>query len=1557
MSQKLLKSKPVYVDTDTADIRLGPNAGRYLKNYRNNFNKNPSGSEGGNFGVGTPLQSTLQTVKVNLPNGINKKIGGKEFVETNEYYYMNWNSNQFCGIYRINGKDNTCDLVMVDPILNFSLDPVYQISADRIALRVIYVTDENGLKVPFEKFLVFTDKNNWQYWINVESAIATKGYNATDFPYFTVNGPFFDRSELIQYASRPPLFPPAIAEIPYAATDIGKTNHLLKTATQFAYRYIYIDGRTTALSAYSEPYYLIQSACNINNEGLSRGLNLMLYAGSVWVEKIQIFKRNCNGDFVLYDTIFKFDTCGANDPELIEQSYWLRTNPWAIYGYNQESNSITYPYYGDKDSIPFDNTNLGDTFFQTSLPIKSAALSDAGDAVLLSNNLKNYNNFDCNTINNIQLKITQPTNTDACAPTTVKISAYAYIGEQGHANQVVYHNGTDTVRRFGGINYHLFPKNPITITEPFSQKYNLTLNANDGFIGYLAGTPYFAIGQQYICDGNGNLTFAGVIDSSNQEQLTLIFNTIQNGGFFVQKFDFTVPAGNYIFRIANHISTDTSNFQSTSTYIYYSARHEVIRGYWGNNILPVNRDKEIEIAACAGNVDLWNTTQNDMLIIYTPPPIGFISTNERFIDGYFTESETSTIGWEGALYYQLYGNPKQAGAYTDHNGFFWAYCAGSGANDSNIVFSLWANCSYKSNYFRTLINQNGVSGYFTSNVNWADNNGGIIGVQNQLVITGSISNCNGGAGISGVGITPNGTGTVYTNGTGEYTIITHPRSDPTVSEQGSKNGRIYFNAGGLCLFTECDCSCAAITPFDFGVVSCINSQPINYPTPINKNYKLVIGNIKALKGGGRYGVNIVGFDDAERANFANLIDYIDIPTFLETGVFSPSSLSWNIIGNLKLPPWVRSVSFFLTNNLNLKSYLQWVGDAIAFIDTDGNIVPDGLNAIRAQVTIQSLLDFNLANNFATTVDYQFVPGDIVRFYDDGSGNLFKPDPITGFMDYQILGTNFNESVQGQIATQTTTSGVVTTQTVNANITESNGKTFYIDFDSRLLALMKNEISACGFWIELIRPRTGESIEICNEVAQKYPVVNGELANNITTGVINAFDTYYQNRNIIIALCGGKTFLHPFESLSITDYWGANCPSYGRVTVHDPEVVQYWDETETTKSDEVVNNGRVNGMGTFRGKTSRFQGQQRGQIVAVHVETKIILFICTNDVFVTDYNNKFVQTEANSGFVTATLDEVIGDPSKKAGITHGCAEEDRGTLVFEKGLALWLDRKNSTPVVFDYEQGPYKSVKPEDIAEENKSWFLNKVNYMVKFNASLTNYLTDLMETNATYDPKNNDYVLSIRPRYNLNTSPNFFVNNERESKIPLHETFTFNLDQRKWSNFTGYVPEGYGVLRGAISGMEMISFVNGLPYYHNTENFANFNTFYGIKTQTVIDLAFSGIEEKLEDKAKVFQSLLLQLKGNPFYVDKITTSKPTAFSYIPLVYWIKKFNIWFTTILGDGNTYPDAAHPVPSQLIDGSKVNGFYTRVRICSGPETSDQYFELEKIAIRICGSEKTDK
>ena len=161
-----------------------------------------------------------------------------------------------------------------------------------------------------------------------------------------------------------------------------------------------------------------------------------------------------------------------------------------------------------------------------------------------------------------------------------------------------------------------------------------------------------------------------------------------------------------------------------------------------------------------------------------------------------------------------------------------------------------------------------------------------------------------------------------------------------------------------------------------------------------------------------------------------------------------------------------------------------MGDKIEFLNTRGEVIESQSGLIRSKISIQSLLDFNTDNNFNTNVTYQINKGDILRVYDNGDGVLFDPTSTDGFMDYPILGTNYNESVQTQINVQASGSNI----TFNPEQVQ-DGKSIIIGYDKRLEALR----GKCGFWIEIIRPRgNSEERELYCEICGVYPVENGVL---------------------------------------------------------------------------------------------------------------------------------------------------------------------------------------------------------------------------------------------------------------------------------------------------------------------------------------------------------------------------------------------------------------------------------------------------------------------------------
>ena len=189
-----------YLNTDKAFEELTSSESPLIKGVSWDINANPkSGAgtnnptfEGQNMLVATKTRSNEVVPNVVLPDtGWNKNIGSFESSTTNEMYHMNYNSLGNHGIYVLNGNSGLWQTVIVDPELQFSDDPEAFMANHRCSLR--FTKDKNGNIV--EKYLLITDGQSWHKYISVIASIRTNGFDASLFPYWSLQPPHFDRKE------------------------------------------------------------------------------------------------------------------------------------------------------------------------------------------------------------------------------------------------------------------------------------------------------------------------------------------------------------------------------------------------------------------------------------------------------------------------------------------------------------------------------------------------------------------------------------------------------------------------------------------------------------------------------------------------------------------------------------------------------------------------------------------------------------------------------------------------------------------------------------------------------------------------------------------------------------------------------------------------------------------------------------------------------------------------------------------------------------------------------------------------------------------------------------------------------------------------------------------------------------------------------------------------------------------------------------------------------------------------------------------------------------------
>lgn len=1568
---------PFLLNMDSAYEKLKPTESPFIKalvwdinaNLNQNIGTNNPTNEGQNAYVLSPERGNQIVPNVILPDtGFNKAIGTFESVTTRELYHFNYNSEGNHMIAVLDGNTGLWSKVIIDSQLGFSNDPKAFIAEHRVTLRAVY--DSNGNVV--EKHLIFTDGFRWQHWINVIAAQRTNGFDASLFPYWTLQPPHFDRRELLEYAPRPPMYKPEIAILPNTPEDINKVNYIADKAFQFCHAFINTDGRVTTSSPFSKPLIVTQTDYLYNQDNMPKKASLTLYAGSPLTEKTVIYAREATvedgtgslispeySDWFLVETINKFDNCGANDPELIGNDYWLRTNQWANYNYDTVFNTIEYIFDNSRRGEVVDQDTVNRLFNE--MPLRSKAESDIEDAVLLANNEYGYPNFGCDIIDNLTAQVAYVINSGCVVPLR-QVRLYAYIGRNGHntdgtyTSQVGYYLGTaDPQLRFGGMSIGGDGVDVISLDTNESKYYKLDFADHDNLVCYLKGTSYYAVGKWATVSTDHAIALVeGNYDFTNNDTLVGVNNILVAGQFFVCVFDFIIPAGKYIGTLGRHNTNITEDFRSKSTYLMGIAdslqtsqvsvpSHPPVTSITASAIKTFS--KEMEIDCTNSDIDVWGNGQ-DLFYVYCPviQPDG---QNYRFIEGVLLEQQSSLIPVEYFPYDLINlheARTNDSGVYTDKNGFYFAYVDSFYARTADIRFTCKLNCTYPTVF--TSPTPNYGSGWRPDNIVYLSDHAGHgseVGDCNRIIWKGKVTNIDGTIPYSNIAISIVGGATAKTDQNGQFELIVHN------GMSALRHSNIYINATGNFIITVADCGYLPL--YNFNEPACTNCNVRQVLPDLNFGVNIIGTGQTSLKQGGKYSVGIYGADLAGRLMYVNIIDDVYIPSFLERDNTLASFIQVSINNSLDLSnyPDIKWITLTITNDESRIRFVQWVGDKISFIDVNGNVTTDPASAEFCAIYIQSLYDFNVKNNFSTLAKYQFAKGDRLIVYDNGQGQLLDTETYGSVIDIQVLGTNYNQAVINAGLVPPATNTVFNTTAAQTDFTDS--VTLIVRYDSRLDKLL----TSTGFWIEVYTPAQVSDVYLYNEVAGFYPVINGKIA--LFTGYINGvptynypvqldidfWDIYLIPRSISIPDVGQPSFSHLFESKNVNDSFGANLASGGRQWIKNDNAKQLWYKDDTTKSNDFVNNGLLNGLATFIGGENRkeFKGYKWGGIMAVHAERNIIAFICENDWFITDYN--FHYSYANEqGVIVTNLNNGLSEPHQKVGDNYGVLEEHTATVIIYDKMIWWLDANNGGWIRMDYASATDVTVQKGNENGGVQSYFNAKLRAILRWNE--THDTEDRFEIISGIDMERENIFVSFRPIRMFSQDLTSFVNDLREINLLFQETLVYKINMHAWTRFTNFVPEYYGKLRGNSANVEMIAFANGIPYLHNNSLNVPFNNFFGIQTTPSL-IATLNVEPASQ---KILQTLAHDCNNSAWFVDIIYSNVENSFSWLSTEQFEKVNNIWFAAILRDANSYPDTNKDElfnRSMLLDGKRMFGFYFLCRFILSNDAAGKYFELKNI------------
>lgn len=1507
--QKILL--PSGVDTDSDQTRIKDNKSPFIKGLtmRSNANDDSVHKEGENTGVLTPIRgSEIVTALPDFPSGINYCVGTYESKATNELYVFVRNSLLTHFIYKINGWDGSIQIVYKGSCLNFQLDPQYFIAEGRCTLHIMTFDDRNNRLDKPKKFLVFTDGYNDIRFISVEDSIATDSFNKTTYPFFA-KGNGCDDCMLINLGVSTPNNCIEIEPVDREDTDSekNKKNLLTGKGIQFRIKFIDVFFRESEHGIISDRYFtIIGGNCIDTNNGLARCVRLKFDAGCPLVNKIQIEYRTCSGnndgssidsDWLLYETIDKYNDCEGKEwyQRDIRSPYDDSTNKYGL-KYNSGDHTFEYIFCADKECRPIPISETSRT--QNPLPIKSSGLTSVGNEILLSNNLRGLPPLDCSLLDKISMQAIPPAGQDCDDNDLIELVVYAVIINYHHnqACSLWAPSEQSNVIQFGvsncqtnlGFNYDQYV--------PGERK---------GFVGYLAGTPYYAISEQVQKSATGvdvvaipPAPFGQNLSAGNLDKV------------YRQRFTFKVPRGKYSFRIANHKDSNLDgNYQRTSTYVKHTVSFPAL-----NSIL--SKDKEMIINLCSGVTNNRLEITDKALVICdlsawdnnTQTPCNGYAT---VVDGYLYEEENKNIPIELV---PLTGASGVHSEHTDHNGFYFQSQKG---DRSSVAFSLDA-CASTITLGDSYVGNGSFHikhGYLYAH---KSNEYPAAGRREH---TGRIVLCDQpNVGVAGVLIVMKFGQYAFTDSQGYFKLLAHQRYSGTYS--GAADTLIISQAGA-CVINDCSDAC----------VSCFSDISVPYlPCGGNRNTDTgtkEVGirgvNIYGLESGGHYGYCITAYDKFGRHTFAQATDkyYLDIPSLRETKVFKFCTINFAIDSNAVFPDWVHGITFGITRNLNNDDSIMWIVDKVLLVDNTGR--ENTANPTKIRLYYESLNEYNSQNNFATNTNWQFLSN-------TGSGE--QSVVIGDYVEFIKNGDNswFTKAINSLV------------------LYDKAGMYFDIEYNQDLANLQE------GALIKLIRPKQCIDKYLYYELCP-YIKMDTDHRATVLSGTLNAFDSYMIARSIPVPQYSTnangdverKVELsqtnYLFEHHSPSDFYGNHCANGGRINVKNEYERQQWFKTEMARSKTLNVNGSFNGLSYFSPEdVVTLDGQDIGAILVALPELTNLLVICEKDCFVVGYSDNTVVLDG-SRVVIGSEPGKIGRPQRKIGSNYGCEMRDINTIRKRNGLVIFLDSSRNALVANNYGESVDLSLTGY------KSYLSRKINRLKDFNKNISK--------NADYyfvagiDPKYDEYYLTVFGR-SISNPTSVFINDEGEHHALLNETICIDIYTGIYKCDVPFTPEYYGSHEGYIvdKGFHIIKHgaVNNMRSAIGTP-YMNF-------FQTQCKKYISIIVNENSEKSKRWLYLEVYCKEHLFVANKITTSEGQV-SRIKSSWFDFRDKFSCAPFLCDLNTPNDINSPVIQQnkILEGNTLTGKWVRIDLESLDADDAKYCEISSFGVYYIEGNKTIK
>jgi hypothetical protein len=915
----------------------------------------------------------------------------------------------------------------------------------------------------------------------------------------------------------------------------------------------------------------------------------------------------------------------------------------------------------------------------------------------------------------------------------------------------------------------------------------------DGFVVYLAGTPYFAVS-----------------DSPNDGSGTGIFE-IKN-----------VPKGKYILRVASYkcrFDDSLGRIHNLANGLEWQRTSSPTREVAGSSLQPGGKrfERFIDLTGFAGGlfdlstqpgfgtVDIINLTT---LVNYTGGGFRSMITVEYYFldnEGKIDSPDTNYFVRQSAIAAELQTIINNASITTasidlqlepiDFNGYGFALYSGIGANtltfvhqilcaDSPSTQRIFAPAAYTGGYYELFSNNlSNTPGVILNGGEFMlFNNDKIFTEQNKSSIQGRVFDTLGNPVANTLVVLEANTRWVKTNQFGYYSIVFYCQYNDNFRTPGFSrlfttylpdtcydypilNSNVLTNAGFFFVNIDFD------TPFVGPNPTFTNGFVFGLPQsgPANN------GAGRFLKSGGVYRVGLVYEDRGNRKNtVSESRTKLTIPFHTVIGSYSKPVAVWRID---HIPPiWATHYRIVRTRETTYARYLHTPAIKVRYV--------------------------RIGNSVDTPIDTSFANGDATHILLGIGSNLESAQPTDPILWFYKTTDDFGYLAQlkDRVRLILNEQGVIATtgQILEFEITGQylENDIYYVVIEN---ATLLQEIKT-GWLLELFTPKQNEEA-VFYEVGETYVILNAGLPNRAHAGSIQdqipgvqpasgqykGGDTYWRIEDFAVNADFVTNYVLERQNLSWK--FPSNNSDIGRPNIIDKDFFQQFYPDIIRFSELFLPGTLINGLSSFRLIDKQGIDQRCGILKRLIVVREAMLAVCQfkiQPIYVGKDNLLDLSGQSNIGRSDQILNLAV--QLKEDYGTHNPESivEDEGTVYgfdIYKGIA-WRYSTNGLFPISDYKAVNYFNAKGQQLLPLPRQ----QTRVFGGFERFYKNYLVSFVPV----------------------------------GEIP-GETIGFDEPKNGWCSFFSFIPEMYGKF-----GKKLVSFVNGALWLHDLDTVPR-NNFYGVQ--------------------------------------------------------------------------------------------------------------------------------